>query len=150
MMNNTMMMTAMPDEIVTKLIEVDAAIKRVNGIAPEALLFAKKGSKGCKASKGGRSPKRHKDDGKRDNEDDRKEKDFRKCFHWQQRGSTTENCIGKQRSDPPKAADTAANPSTETTLNLSTTFNNYWMVASSKASSSDLFIDGRCTTPISH
>jgi hypothetical protein len=55
------MMTANPDEIVTKLIQKDAAIKREKGLAPEALLVAKKGGgNGGKAGKGGRSPKRDK------------------------------------------------------------------------------------------
>jgi len=83
MMDKNAMMTATPDEIVTKLVEKEAAIKRENGLAPEALLFAKKGGKAGKAGKGGRSPKRDKRDDKRDNKGDnnRKEKDFRKCFH---------------------------------------------------------------------
>jgi hypothetical protein len=43
MMVKTATMTATPDEIFTKLVEKDAAIKRENGLAPEALVFAKKG-----------------------------------------------------------------------------------------------------------
>jgi len=151
MIDKNATMTATPYEIVTKLVEKKAAIKRENGLAPEALLFAKKGGKGgtCgnggKASKGGRSPKMD----KRDNKDNRKEKDFRKCFHCQLRGDTTENCLTKQRGNPPKAADTAAKPSTETTLTLTTSIENYWMVACSSASSRDWFIEGGCTTHIS-
>jgi len=87
MMDKNATMTATPDEIFTKLVEKEAAIKSENGLAPEALLFAKQGGKGCnsgKAGKGGRSPRRDKRDdkrdGKRDNKGD-KEKDFRKCFH---------------------------------------------------------------------
>jgi hypothetical protein len=54
-------MTANPDEIVTKLIQKEAAIKREKGLAPEALPVAKKGGgNGGKAGKGGRSPKRDK------------------------------------------------------------------------------------------
>jgi hypothetical protein len=74
-------MTTRPDEIVSKLVEKEAAIKRVNGLAPDALLLAKKGGKGNRGSKGGRSPRRDMRDNKGDN--DRKEKDFRKCFHCQ-------------------------------------------------------------------
>jgi len=151
----TATMTATSDEIVTKLVEKEAAIKRENGLAPEALLFAKKGGKGGggnggKAGKGGRSPKRDKRDDKRDNKGD-KEKDFRKCFHCHWRGHTTENCLSKQRGAPPKAADTAAKASTEASASstLTTSIKNYWMVASSKASSSDWFIDCGCTTHIS-
>jgi len=150
-------MTATPDEIVAKLVEMEAAIKRETGLAPEALLFAKKGGKdgsggyGSKAGKGGRSPGRDKRDDKRENkgDNDRKEKDFRKCFHCQRRGHTTENCLSKQRRDPPKAADTAAKALTETTSTVTTTIENYRMVASSNALSSDWFIDCGCTTHIS-
>jgi len=103
-MDKNATMTATPDEIVTKLVEKEAAIKRENGLAPESLLFAKTGGKGGgnggKAGKGSRSPKRDKRDNKGDN--DRKEKDVRKCFHCQRRGHTTENCLSKQRGDSSK------------------------------------------------
>jgi len=52
--------------------------------------------------------------------------------------------LSKQSGDPPTSADTAAKASTETT-----SIENYWMVASSNASSSDWFIDCGCTTHIS-
>jgi len=125
MMDKNATMTATPNEIVTKLVEKEAAIKRENGLAPEALLLAKKGGKGGggnggKAGKGSRSPKRD----KRDNKDDRKEKNFQRCFHCQRRGHTTENCLSKQCSDPPMSADTAANASTETTSTLTTSIEN--------------------------
>jgi len=60
MMDKNATMTATPDEIVTKLVEKEAAIKREIGLAPEALLFAMKGGggNGSKAGKGGRIPKR--------------------------------------------------------------------------------------------
>jgi len=141
-MDENATMTATPDEIVTNLVEKEAAITIENALPPEALLFAKKGGRGDRGGKVGKSPKRDKRDNKGDN--DRKEKDFRKCFHCQRRGHTTENCLSKQRGDPPKAADTAAKASTETT-----SIENYWMVASSSASSSDWFIDCGCTTHIS-
>jgi len=152
MMDKNTMMTATPDEIVTKLVETVAAIKRENGLATEAPLFAKKGGKGGKTGKGGKSPNRDKRDDKRDDERDNKgdkEKDFRKSFHRQRRGHTTENCLSQQHGDPPKAGDTAAKASTETTSTLTTSIENYWMVASSSASSSDCFIDCGCTTHIS-
>jgi hypothetical protein len=150
MMDKNTTMTATPDEIVTKLVEKEAAIKREKGLAPEALLFANKGGgNGGKAGEGGRSPKRDKRDDKRDNKDDRKEKNFRKCFQCLRRGHTTENCMSNQCGDPPKAADIAAKPSTETNSTLMTSIENNWMVASSSASSSDWFIDCGCTTHIS-
>jgi hypothetical protein len=97
----------MSDEIVTKPVEKAAAIKGENGLAPEALLFAKKGGKGggngSRAGKGGRSSKCDKRDDKRDNKDDRKEKDFRTWFHCQQQRHTIDNCLSKQCCNPPKA-----------------------------------------------
>jgi hypothetical protein len=98
MMDKNATMTAKPDEIITKLVQTEAVIERDIGLAPDALLFAKKGGKG------GRSPTRDKKDNKRDNkgDNDRKEKDFPKGFRCQQRGHTTENCSSKQRGDPPK------------------------------------------------
>jgi hypothetical protein len=144
-MDNHATMTATPDEIVTKLVEKEAAINTENGLAPGTLLFAQKGvkggggSNGGKAGKAGRSPKWDKRDDKKDNkgDNDRKEKDFRKCFHWQPQGNTTENCLSKQRSNPSKSAVTAANASTEPTSTLPTSIENYWIGASTSASSSD-------------
>jgi len=107
-MDQNVMMTATPDDIVTKLVQMDAAIKRENGLTPEALLCAEQGGKGggngSKAGKGSKSPNRD----KRDTEEDRKEKDLRKCFHCQRRGHVTKNCLSKQHGNPPNAADTAA------------------------------------------
>jgi hypothetical protein len=61
MMEKNAAMTVTPNEIITMLIEKEAAIKREKGLAPEALLFAKKGGvHGGKAGKGGNSPKRDK------------------------------------------------------------------------------------------
>jgi len=139
MMDKNAMMTATPDEIVTKLIKKEAAIKRENWLAPEALLFAKKGGRGGRGGTVGKSPKRDKSDDKRNNkgDNDRKAKDFRKCFDCQRRGHTTENCLSKQRGNPPKSADPAAKSSTETTSTVTTLIENYWMVASSSVSSSD-------------
>jgi hypothetical protein len=58
--------------------------------------------------------------------------------------------LSKQRGDPPKSADTAIKASTEelATLTLTTSIENNWRVASSRASSSDWFIDCGCTTHI--
>ena len=78
-------MTATTDEIVTKLVEKETAIKRENGLAPEALLFEKTGGRGGRGGKAGISPKRDKGDDKTDNkgDNDRKEEHLRKCFHYQ-------------------------------------------------------------------
>jgi hypothetical protein len=149
-MDNNATMTATPDEIVTKLVEKEAAIQGENGLAPVALLFAKKSGRGGRGGKVGKSPKRDKQDDKRDNKGD-KEKDFRKCCHCQQRGHTTENCLSKQRGDPPKSADIAAKASTEAsaTSTLTISIENYWMVASSHDSPSNWLIDYGCMTHIS-
>jgi len=96
-MDKNATMSAMPDEIVTNLVDKEAAIKRGNGLAPEALLFVKKGGKGGSGGYGGRggiggkSPKRDRRDEKRDNkgDNDREAKDFRKCFYCQRQGHTT-------------------------------------------------------------
>ena len=153
MMDKNATMTATPNEIVTKLVEKEAAIQRQNALAQEALLFAKKGGtgggNGCKAGTGGKSPKRDKRDNVGDNMDDRREKDLQKCCHCQRGGHITENCFSKQCGDTPKAADTASKPSTETTSTLPTLIENYRMVASSNASSSAWFIDCGRTTLIS-
>jgi len=155
MIDKNAMMTSIPDKIITMVVENAAAIKRENGLAPEALVFTKKGGQGgngdngFKASKGGRSPKRDKRDDMRDNKEDRKEKDLRKWFHCQQRGHITENFLTKQRGNPPKASNTAAKASTQTTFTLTTSVENYWMVASSSSLSTDWFINCRCTTHIS-
>jgi len=141
-------MTATPDEIITKLVEQKAAIQRQNGLALDALHFAKTGGtggNGGKAGKGGKSPKRDMRNNKGDNE--RKEKDLRKRFHCQRWGHITENCLSKERSDPPKPADTASKVSTENTLTLTTLIETYWMEAKSNASSSDWFIKSGSTTP---
>jgi hypothetical protein len=75
--DKTATVTASPDMIVTKLVEQEDAIKRENGLAPEAQLFAKKGGRGGRGGKVGRSPERDKRDDKRDNKGD-KGKDIRK------------------------------------------------------------------------
>jgi hypothetical protein len=150
MMDKIPTMTTTPDEIFAMLSEQEAAIKRVNGFVPEALLLAKKGGKGGNGGKhgrGGRSTKRDKRDNKGDN--DRNEKDFLMFFNCQLRGYTTENCTSKQCGDSPIAADTAAKASTETASTLTTSIENYWMVASSNPSFSDWFINWGCTTHIS-
>ena len=148
-MNKDTEITATPHAIITKLVEEEAAINSENGLAPEALLFAKKGGKGSRGRKVGKSPKRGKRDYKRDNKDDGKEKDLPKCFHCQLRGHITRNCLSKQRGDPTKAADTAAEASTETTSTFTTSIENYWMVPRSNTSSSDWLIHCGCTTHIS-
>jgi hypothetical protein len=153
MLDKNATMTATLDEIITKLIEIEATIKRENGLAPAALLFAKKGANGGNggnggiAGKGRNIPRRV----KKDHKDRRKEKDLRRSLHCQKQGNITNNCLSKQRGDPPQAADTAAKPSTEASANstLTTSIENYWMVVSSNTSSSYWLMDCECTSHIS-
>jgi phosphosulfolactate phosphohydrolase-like enzyme len=74
-------LTPTPEELVTKLVEKKAAIKRDNWLTPDALLMAKKGGRCSRGSKVGNSPKREKREDKRDNKEDRKEKDLREWCH---------------------------------------------------------------------
>jgi hypothetical protein len=142
-------MTTTPNEIVPNLVETEAGIMRENEHSLKALRFEKKGGKASEASKCGKSPCRDKRDNKGDN--NRKEKHLWKCFHCQQQGHITENCLNKQCGDPPKAADTAAKASTgaSATSTLTTLIENFWMVASSNTSSCHWFIDCGCITHIS-
>jgi len=137
MMDTNATMTAWLDEIVAKLIDKEAATMGEQGLAPEALLFPKNGGKG---GKGGKGPKKDK------GENNRQEKDQRECFHCQRRWRIAEKCLSKRRGNPPKAANTAGKVSTETTSTLTTSIENYWMVASSYSPSSYFLIDCGCMT----
>jgi hypothetical protein len=127
---------------------MEAAIMSETRHATGALLIAKKGAQGRnggnggKAGKGGRSPKRDKRDDKRDYKDERKERDLRMWFHCLLQGHITENYLSKQSRDSSKAVDTTAKALTEAlaTWTLTTLIENYWMVASSNASSSEWLI----------
>jgi len=146
MVKNTTMATT-PNAIITKLAEKQGVIKRDNGLASEALLFAKKGGKAGKADKGGKCPKRDKIDTKGDNNS--KEKHLQHRFHHQPQEHITETCLRKHLGDTPRPAETVATASTETTLNHTTSIKNYWMVDTSCASSVDWLINCKCTSQIS-
>jgi hypothetical protein len=143
MMDRDATITATTNVSVAKLVNLDVSTERVNGIAPEAVFFPKLGGEGGgtggKAGKDGKSPMRV----KRDHTDNWKEKDLRKCTHWQEPGHITENCLSNQGGDPPMAADTVATASTEAwaTSTLTTLIQNHWIVASSSVSTGDWFID---------
>jgi hypothetical protein len=89
MVINTTLTTKL-DKIVTKIVQKEAAIKREYGLIPEALLLANHCGRGSRGGIVGKSPKRDMRDDKRDDKrdikgaNDRKEKDFWKCFHCQQ------------------------------------------------------------------
>jgi hypothetical protein len=132
-MDKNATMTASPNEIVTKLVKMEAATKRENGLAPEALHFAKEGGTGGdhggKAGEGSRTPQRDERDNEEEN--DRRENDLWKCLHRQRQGHLTENHMSKKRSHPTKSADAQAKASTEAlaTSTLTTSIENYWVVA---------------------
>jgi len=131
-------MTATPDRVVIELVKMDAAIKTVNGIAPNALLFAKMGGTGGTTIKSSKGPKRD----KQYNKDDRKENDQQNWFHCQKRGHITKNCIRKQHGNPHVATDADYICSADFNRNI-------WTAGSSDARSSDWFIDCVCMTHIS-
>jgi len=79
MMDKNAMMTTTPKEIVTKLVEKEAAIKEENWLAPEPLLCAMYSGNAGRGSSGGRSLKMD----KRYSKNDRNENDLPKCFHCQ-------------------------------------------------------------------
>ena len=87
MLDKIATMTAMANEIVSKLVEKEAAIKREKGRSPAALLFPQKGGKDGRGSKVGKCPMRDKRDNKGHN--NRKGKNLPKCFHCLQRGHVT-------------------------------------------------------------
>jgi len=70
MMDKNTTTTATPDEIVTKLIKQEAAIKRENGLAPESQRFVKKGVRGGRGGKVSKSPKSDKRDNMRHSKGD--------------------------------------------------------------------------------
>lgn len=74
-------MTAISNEIVTKLLKSEAAMKGETGLIPELLVFANKHGQGGKRGdngKGGNCPKRDKGG----NENDRKKKGSVEVFSW--------------------------------------------------------------------
>jgi len=145
MINKNDTITTMPDNTFTKLVTLEATMKLQYRVAPDALFIAKKGDKG---SNGGKGPTRD----KWDNKDNRKEKNQHNGYHWQPTGHIPENCMNKQRSNPPKALYSAPKASTETlaTFTPMTLIENYSITANSYALCSDGFIDCRCLTHISN
>jgi len=136
-------MTATPNAIVAKLVEVNGGINWKNGLTQWSLHFAKQHGKGNIGGQRSKSPKM--DTGK----NIRNENDQRMTFNCQWRGYITKNCLSKQCSNSPKATSTAAEALTATTSTLTTLIKNNLMMASWNASASDLFINCRCKTNIS-
>jgi len=138
MMDKNATATLTPDEIVIKLVEKQATIKRENGLGQEALLFAKGNGKGnakgnAKGKGKGNGRKSRKGD-ESDEDQDRKGKPT--CFYCHKEGHKVWNCQSMKRSDPPVAKE-----STETTakamddtittardsVEMTTIIENYWV-----------------------
>jgi hypothetical protein len=132
-MANNATMTATPNEIITKLVKTEAAIKRQNKLAPEAILFAKKdgksgnGGNASKVGKGSIIPNWN----ERDNTADRKDSVPAKSIQCQRRSYITKNCVSTQTSNPALAAATGVEALTQTMSTLTTSIENYWIVVCS-------------------
>jgi len=131
MMDKNATATLTPDEIVIKLVEKEATIKRENGLGQEALLFAKGNAKGNAKGKGkGKGRKSWKGD-ESDEDQDRKGKPT--CFDCHKEGHKVWNCPSMKRGDPPvtkESTETAAMDDTITAARVSaemTTIENYWV-----------------------
>ena len=136
-------MTATPNAIVAKLVEVNGGINWENGLSQRWLHFAKQG---WKVNIGGQRNNSSKMD---IGQNVRNENDQRITFHCQWRGYITKNCLSKQCSNSPKDAYTAEEALTETTSSLTTLIKNNLMMASWNASASNWFINYRCKTTLS-
>lgn len=84
----------------------------------------------------------------RDNKDDRKAKNLSKYYHCRWRGHLTENWLSKECTESSKAADNACTPSTQASavMTLTVSIEKQCITVCSDASSSDWYIDCRCTT----
>jgi len=129
MMDKNATATLTPDEIVIKLVEKEATIKREKGLGQEALLFAKGNAKGKGKGKGRKSWKGDESD----EDQDRKGKPT--CFYCHKEGHKVWNCPSMKRGDPPvtkENTETAAKAKDDTTAardsaEMTTTIENYWV-----------------------
>jgi hypothetical protein len=98
MMDKNETATLTPDEIVIKLVEKEAMMKRENGLGQEALLFAKGNGKGNAKGKGN-GRKSWKGDQSDEDQGDRKSQPM--CFYCRKEGQKVWNCVSMKCSDPP-------------------------------------------------
>jgi len=128
MMVKIAMATLTPDEIVIKLVEKEATIKRVKGHGQEALPFTKRKGEGR-----GKGRKRGKGDESDEDQGDRKSQPT--CFYCHKEGHKVWNCPSMKRSDPPltkKHTETAAKAKDDTitardSAEMTTMMENYWL-----------------------
>jgi hypothetical protein len=131
MMDKNATATLTPDEIVIKLVEKQATIKRENGLGQEALLFAKGNAKGNAKGKGkGKGRKSWKGD-ESDEDQDRKGKPT--CFYCHKEGHKVWNCPSMKRGDPPVIQESTEIPAKDDSITAArfsaemTTIENYWV-----------------------
>jgi len=126
MMDKNAMATLTPDEIVIKLVEKEATIKRENGLWQDALLFAKRNGKG--QGKGRKSWK-----GGESDEDQGDRKSQPTCFYCHQEGHKVWNCPSMKRGDPPVTQERTEIPAKDDSINAArvsaemTTIENHWV-----------------------
>jgi len=131
MMDKNATATLTPDEIVIKLVEKEATIKRENGLGQEALLFAQGSAKGKGKGKGRKSWK-----GDESDEDQGDRKSQPTCFYCHKEGHKVWNCPSMKRGDSPvtkESTETAAKAKDDTitaardSAEMTTTIENYWV-----------------------
>jgi len=100
MMDKNSTATLTPDEIVIKLVEKEATIKRENGLGQEALLFAKGNGKGnAKGNAKGKGKGRKSGRGDQIDEDQGDRKSQPMCFYCHKEGHKGRNCPSMKRGD---------------------------------------------------
>ena len=133
MMDKNATATLTPDEIVIKLVEKEATIKRENGLGQEALLFAKGNTKGNakgNAKGKGKGRKSWKGD-ESDKDQDRKGKPT--CFYCHKEGHKVWNCPSMKRGDSPATQESTGMPAKDDSITAArvsaemTTIENYWV-----------------------
>ena len=132
MMDKNATATVTPDEIVINLVEKEATIKRENGLAQEALLFAKGNAKGNAKGKGkGKGRNSWKGDESDEDPGDRKSQPT--CFNCHKEGHKVWNCPSMKRGDPPVTQDSTEIPAKDDSITAArasaemTTIENYWV-----------------------
>jgi len=125
MMDKNAMEILTPDEIVIKLVEKEATIKRETWLGLEALLFAKGNAKGQAKGKSRKSRNGHESD----EDQDRKGKPT--CFYCHMEGYKVWNCLSMKQGDPPITKESTGTSAMDDTLTAARvpaeTIENYWV-----------------------
>ena len=130
MMDKDATVTLTPDEIVIKLVELEAMINHENGLGQEALRFVKGNAKGnAKGKDKDKGRKSWKGDESDEDQADRKSQPI--CFYCNKEGHKIWNCPSMKHSDPPVIrvnTETAAKDDKITAARISAeTMGNYWV-----------------------